>query len=112
MADQDATSAAACRDLEDVRAEIDRIDKALALLLAERQTFVEAAGRMKPRDKPMRDPARVEAIIARLRADAPGLGLDPDFAEAVWRALLEAAAALQERLRDAAKGANTRADAP
>lgn len=89
----------ACATLDEARQEIDRIDAALLAVLAERQRYVEAIAALKDPNAPVRDPVRVEAIIARQRAAAREAGCDPDSIEAVWRALLEAAAVLQDKLR-------------
>ena len=90
---QDALPAEACRTMADVRREIDRIDALLVALMAERQTFIEAAGRIKQERGTVRDEARIAEVIAHVRALAEARGLNPDIAEPVWRALIEASIA-------------------
>jgi isochorismate pyruvate lyase len=76
--------------LEEVRAEIDRIDGALIGLLAERAAYVRRAGELKRTEAEARAPARVEAVIARVRERAETAGLSPDVAERTWRAMIAA----------------------
>lgn len=79
--------------MADVRAGIDALDRALVALLAERQDFIEAAARIKDTRDTVRDEARIEDVIAKVKAEAEQRGLSPDIAEAVWRALVEASIA-------------------
>lgn len=87
-----------CRSLDDARAQIDRVDAVLLDMLAEREGYVRAIARHKRATGVVRDPARVEEMVRRARQGAVLRGSDPDIAEAVWRALAEAAAVFQERL--------------
>ena len=85
-------------DLTQVRAHIDRLDKALICLLAERQHWVEEAGRLKPRNDAaaVAAPERVAQVIATRREQATQVGLSPEVAESVWRAMIAAFIALEE----------------
>ncbi len=87
----------ACVSLDQARAQIDRVDRDLLTLLAERQAYVGAVARFKSPGGEVRDPARIEAMVKRARAEAAKVGLDPQMAEDVWRALAEASARFQER---------------
>jgi isochorismate pyruvate lyase len=79
-----------CESLAQVRENIDRIDHALIALLAERAKYVAEAGRFKKDPAAVSAPARVEAIIARVKADAESQGLDPTVAEKTFRAMIVA----------------------
>lgn len=79
-----------CASLAEVRENIDRIDGALLRLMAERQQYVGEAGRFKKDPAAVSDPKRVEAIIARIGADASAQGLDPTVAEKTFRAMIAA----------------------
>ncbi len=79
-----------CRNLEDVRAEIDRLDRAIVALLAERGHYVGQAARFKKTEDQVRAPARVEQVIAKVRALAEGQGACPEVVEAVYRAMIDA----------------------
>jgi isochorismate pyruvate lyase len=79
-----------CSTLAEVRDNIDRIDRGIARLMAERQKYVAEAGRFKKDPASVSDPVRVEAIIAKVRADAESQGLDPTVAERTYRAMISA----------------------
>ncbi len=95
----------ACTDMADVRYEIDRLDRILVQLLAERQTYIEAAGRIKRERGTVRDEARIEDVVAKVLASARREGLSPDIAEPVWRLLIDRCIAHEFLIFD---GLNTR----
>ncbi|MBO6634374.1 MAG: chorismate mutase, partial [Parvibaculum sp.] len=49
-----------CNTMPEVRREIDRIDRQLVKLLAERQGYIEQAGAIKGERTAVRDNARIE----------------------------------------------------
>jgi isochorismate pyruvate lyase len=77
-----------CNDMEEVRAEIDRIDRALVDLIGERFTFVDRAWQLKQRPAEARVPWRIQQVIDRVRARAAEQGLPPELAEALWRQMI------------------------
>ena len=79
-----------CTTLAQVRDNIDRIDNAIVALMAERGKYVAEAGRFKRDPAAVSAPARVDAIIAKARADAQAQGLDPTVAERTYRAMIAA----------------------
>jgi isochorismate pyruvate lyase len=79
-----------CTTLMQVRDNIDRIDHAIVALMAERGKYVAEAGRFKPDPAAVSAPARVDAIIAKVRAEAEVQGLDPAVAERAYRAMIAA----------------------
>ncbi|HEY2069440.1 MAG TPA: chorismate mutase [Rhizomicrobium sp.] len=81
--------AADCATMGDVRAEIDRIDRALVTMLAERQSYVERAAVLKPDRTLVHDQARIEDVVAKVLAAARKAGLSPAIAEPVWRLLID-----------------------
>ena len=80
---------AECLTKDDVRAEIDRVDQALLTLFAERHAYVTRMAEIKTDPHEARDPARIEAVIARVRERSLALDLDEDQAELVWRTLID-----------------------
>lgn len=79
-----------CRDMDELRVEIDRLDRDLVALLARRAGLIDRAAEIKEAaGLPARIPERVEEVVARVRAAAEGAGLDPDLAERLWRELIE-----------------------
>lgn len=83
------TPAARCRTMEEVRFEVDRLDRALVRLIAERQTYMEAAARIKPARDQVRVPWRIEDVVAKVLVEAEKNGLSKRIAEPVWRELIE-----------------------
>ncbi|RDE09904.1 chorismate mutase [Pelagibacterium lacus] len=80
---------AACETKDDVRAEIDRIDRALVELFAERHAYVTRMAEIKTDPHEANDPVRIDAVIAKRRAQALELDLDEDQAELIWRTLID-----------------------
>jgi isochorismate pyruvate lyase len=83
--------------LADVRANIDRLDAAIVPLLCERLYFVTQAANFKPSVAGVVVPARVEQIIASVRALAEKLGARPETMESVYRNLIDAFTADEQR---------------
>jgi isochorismate pyruvate lyase len=83
------TPAPDCASMAEVRAEIDRIDRQLVRLVAERQGYIEAAARIKDKESDVRVEWRIEDVVAKVRAAAEKEGLSPSIAEPVWRELIE-----------------------
>ena len=79
-----------CASLEQVRTAIDRIDRDLVALLAERGRYVREAARFKTSENAVRAADRVEQVLARARSTAEELGADPSVTERVYRAMIEA----------------------
>ena len=77
-----------CADMEDVRAEIDRIDVALVDLIGERFTYVDRAWQLKQSPAEARVPWRIQQVINRVRARAKDKGLPPELTEALWRQMI------------------------
>jgi isochorismate pyruvate lyase len=75
--------------MAEVRQGVDALDRALVALLAERQRYMDAAARIKPDRNAVRDPARIEEVIEKVKAAAREAGLSEDIAEPVWRTLIE-----------------------
>jgi isochorismate pyruvate lyase len=77
-----------CANMEEVRAEIDRIDAALVDLIGERFTFVDRAWQLKRSPAEARVPWRIQQVIDRARARAIEQGIPPELAEALWRQMI------------------------
>ena len=76
-------------DLSDLRARIDEIDSAIVRLLADRmQACEEVAAIKQTTDAAIIQPQRVRDVLASRRQWAIDSGVDPDFAEQLFRTLL------------------------
>ena len=86
-----------CDTMQDIRAEIDRLDAALIMLLVERAGYIDRAAVVKAgTGLPARIDARVEQVVANVRAEAVAQGLSPDLAETLWRQLMDWSIAREE----------------
>lgn len=82
-------SPGACTSMADVRAGIDRIDRQLVDLIAERFGYVERAWEIKLAEAaPANVPWRNQQVIDRVRARAEERGLPADLVEALWRQMI------------------------
>lgn len=89
--------------MQDVRYEIDRLDRELVRLLVERQSFMNAAARIKDHREAVLDRPRIEDVVAKVLAEAEKQGLSPAIAEPVWRTLIDRCIAYEFRSFDARK---------
>ena len=78
-----------CTTMAEVRQGVDAIDRMLVELLAERQGYMDAAARIKTDRGVVRDVARIEEVVARVKAAAREAGLSEAIAEPVWRTLID-----------------------
>ena len=77
-----------CETMDEVRTEIDRVDRALVELLAERWTFVDRAWFFKRSPDEASVPWRNKDVVDKVRARAEETGLPPEMAEALWRLII------------------------
>jgi isochorismate pyruvate lyase len=74
-----------CNSIDDIRAEIDRIDRQIVALIGERAGYVQAATKFKTSAAGVRAVERFEAMLHQRRAWAEEQGLDPDMIEKLYR---------------------------
>lgn len=82
--------AVACGSLEEVRSNIDKIDKNIVALISDRGGFVMQAARFKKSTDDVKAPQRVEQVISKVRTLAHELDANPAVVEAVYRAMISA----------------------
>ena len=97
----DRLQPADCMTMAQVRQGVDALDRALVTLLAERQRYMDAAARIKPDRTAVRDAARVEDVVDKVKAQARLAGLSEAIAEPVWRTLIEGCIAYEFEVWDA-----------
>ncbi|HEX8552839.1 MAG TPA: isochorismate lyase [Abditibacteriaceae bacterium] len=78
-----------CRDMKEIRAAIDSLDKHVVQLLGQRFEYVKAAAKFKTDATAVRAPERFQAMLAQRRAWAEDAGLSPDAIEKMYRDLVE-----------------------
>ncbi len=77
-----------CANMDEVRAEIDRLDSALVDLMAERFTYVDRAWQLKNNPAEATVPWRIQQVVDKVRGHAADRGLPPELAEALWRQMI------------------------
>lgn len=83
--------------LDDVREQIDRLDREIVKLIAERDGYVHQVVKFKTTAEDVEAPQRAAAVIEKVRGLATGYGTDPDIVEAVYRAMITAFIAQEKR---------------
>lgn len=78
-----------CFEMSEVRAEIDRIDRALVDLIAERFGYVDRAWQLKQDgSEGAVVPWRIQQVIDRVKVRADERGVSPALIEALWRQMI------------------------
>ena len=78
-----------CASLSEVRDEIDRIDRQIISLVAQRAVYVRAAARFKTNEEAVAAPKRYAAMLRARREWAERDGLDADLIERIYRELVD-----------------------
>jgi isochorismate pyruvate lyase len=99
----DRVAPESCTTMSEVRQGVDALDRALVALLAERQRYMDAAARIKGERAAVRDEARIEDVVAKVKAAARAAGLSEQIAEPVWRLLIERCIAYEFEVWDATR---------
>lgn len=79
---------AQCKGMDDIRAEIDHIDRTVVSLLGQRYQYVLAAAPFKTSEMAVRAPERFKAMLAKRREWAVEEGLNPDAIEKLYADLV------------------------
>lgn len=77
-----------CRDLNEVRENIDSIDKQIVKLIAERSNYVKQAASFKKDSDDVKAPKRVEMVIEKVCRLAEENQLNPNIIEVVYRNMI------------------------
>jgi isochorismate pyruvate lyase len=77
-----------CKNITDIRVEIDQLDHQVIALLGQRFTYVKAASKFKTDVTSVKAPERFQAILQQRRAWAEEAGLNPDAIEKMYADLV------------------------
>jgi len=80
-----------CADMSHVRAEIDRIDREMVDLIAQRFGYVERAWQLKKDPSEAYVPWRIQQVIDKVKARAGENGMPAEMTEmvaAIWRQMI------------------------
>jgi len=86
--------------MTEVRDGVDRLDRALVALIAERSRYMQAAARIKPNRDAVRDEERIEDVVSKVLKTAQIADLPGAIAEPVWRELVEQSIAYEFKVWD------------
>lgn len=77
-----------CKDLNEVRENIDKIDNQIVKLIAERSCYVKQAANFKKDTDDVKAPKRVEMVIEKVRKLAENNDVNPNIVEVVYRNMI------------------------
>lgn len=77
-----------CKNIDEVRMNIDIIDRDIVKLLSERSKYVKQAAKFKTNTDEVKAAKRVEEIITKVRNLAMEQGSNPDIVEQVYRTMI------------------------
>jgi isochorismate pyruvate lyase len=86
-----------CESLQEVRDNIDRLDREIVKLLVERQGFVAQAAGFKPNRAAVVVPERIEYIVDKVKAQGIETGGDPELLERIFRAMIDSYIAFEDK---------------
>ena len=78
-----------CTDMSQVRAGVDAVDRELVALLARRFGYMDAAARIKPTRKAVRDEWRKADVKAKVDVAAAFAGVDRELVARLYEDLIE-----------------------
>ena len=84
-----------CATMEDVRRCVDALDELLVPLLVQRSAYMTQAARIKQDVNTVRDEARIQAIVDRVRKQTAEQGGEPAVIEAIYRSMMEVCIAFE-----------------
>ena len=77
-----------CQSLDEVRGQIDRIDRELVALIAERGIYVRQAARFKESRAEVEGGKRADQVMRRVERLAGQLGADAALTAVIYRAMI------------------------
>ena len=81
-------NATACENMEEIRGEIDQLDKQVINLIGQRFKYVQAAAKFKKDENSVKAPERFKSMLEKRREWAIQEGLSPDVIEKMFRDLV------------------------
>ena len=89
-----------CLTMEEVRSEIDALDRAIVALLADRLHYIGEAARLKQHRHQVRDEARISEVLGKVEAEARRIGANAGVLVETYRTLIEKSIAHELRAFD------------
>jgi isochorismate pyruvate lyase len=77
-----------CKDLNEVRSNIDMLDDKIIKLISKRSGFVKEASRFKTSESGVKDPARVERVLEKIASLAIKYDMSPEIAREIYKTMI------------------------
>ncbi|MBD1879152.1 isochorismate lyase [Coleofasciculus sp. FACHB-T130] len=77
-----------CSNIEEIRQEIDKIDRQIIAVFGKRFEYVKAAAKFKTDETSVKAPERVKSMLQQRRLWAEEQGLNPDVIEKLYQDLV------------------------
>ncbi|MEA1955512.1 MAG: chorismate mutase [Campylobacterota bacterium] len=78
-----------CNSLEEVRDEIDNLDKKLVELISERSHYIRQAAAFKASVEEVKTKERIDFILSRVRHSAIKLGVSPNMISELFEIMID-----------------------
>lgn len=78
-----------CQTKQEIRTEIDRLDKQLIKLFGERFAYVRRMAELKKGPDEAFVPERVDEVLKQIETEAEAAGFDSGLARDLWRTLID-----------------------
>lgn len=95
-----------CKTIEEVRENINKIDREIVELISQRSRYVEQAAKFKKTAQDVKAPLRVEEIITKVRDLAVENHLEPDIIEKIYRTMISCFIDYEYKFVGSSKSAN------
>ncbi|MBD1841016.1 isochorismate lyase [Coleofasciculus sp. FACHB-64] len=77
-----------CSNIEEIRLEIDELDRQIITAFGKRFEYVKAAAKFKTNETSVKAPERVQSMLQQRRLWAEEQGLNPDVIEKLYQDLI------------------------
>ena len=78
-----------CNSLEEVRAEVDKVDAKILELIAERKDLIKQAANFKHSVDEIKTDERIDEVLSNARHNALRLGVSPDLVTTIYKAMID-----------------------
>lgn len=78
-----------CKNLEEVRKEIDKIDEEIVKLIAKRSKYVKQAAKFKESIEEIKSEERISDVLNHVRHLAATLGISPNLVADIFKILID-----------------------
>ena len=78
-----------CKNLEEVRKEIDKIDEEIVKLIANRSKYVKQAAKFKESVEEIKSEERISDVLNHVRHLAATLGISPNLVADIFKILID-----------------------